>query len=538
MNNFQGKIFALAIALVIALTSFGFFYGATHNFQMTTASTPYKPSNDTLITVDTTLSANMVTNNLTINANAVLTTNGYQIFCNGTFTNYGAVVAGPAPVMDYPNSYGGSGGGGWEVGNATLAATSGYSTIAAGGLGSDQQYGAGGSGHSVTLSSINRTLITQWFSGNIENYTSGGSGQSAAGLQGGSGSYGLYIQAKSIINNGLVSVAGSTGRATASGIGFSGGGGGGLIIMAYRNVISIGTINAQGGGGAFINGANGVSGAGGSGQFLTLHYMGSPPINQSNVPELVLPSYAFVGAYVNYSVVKTSGVQYSNTSYNMSITSVSRENQTFTFKENVPTFIGPIGTTRTYHYTISFSGPVIFPVLSPSELIQLKNGMLPQDVVALSSQGNVTPNIVLKLQAGTFNTYRIGFYLSGHQDYMWVDEQTGLIIKETSTGAVNLTTSLAATNIIEHSKKSVGGLTYLALGAGIASAIVIAALFLMRFRNGSEGEGDVRLRLLQEANMAARTRSEELKEMLERGVIDRDFYEDSISRLNKKNKKS
>ena len=100
---------------------------------------------------DTTLTADVYANNLTIDSGITLTTAGYNIYCTGTFTNNGTVSgsgyggSGGAGSNggtgtgggSYTNSYGGSGGGG------SLKGGNGGNTTVSGGNGSGVGGGAG-----------------------------------------------------------------------------------------------------------------------------------------------------------------------------------------------------------------------------------------------------------------------------------------------------------------------------------------------------------------------------------------------------------
>ncbi len=532
----RSRIVSVSLVIAFMIGSIAFVHSISSGPQVASTAMSFNPPKDTEITVDTTLMGDMLTNNLTVEANAVLTTNGYQIFCNGTFINYGTVIAGPSITGNYLESYGGSGGGGWQKGNSTLSNTSGYSTRAAGGLGSDSANGRGVSGHSVLLPSVNSSLIYRWYRGGFENFTAGAAGQSAGGISGGEGSYGLYIQARSIINNGLITTAGSSGRATPQGVGFSGGGGGGLILMAYSSQLRVGTTNVQGGAGAFINGVTGQSGSGGSGQVVTIQYSSVPPVNLTDVPPLVLPDFAFVGAYVNYTVAMSAGHIYSKSSLNMSIVSVNRSNQTFTFRENTPKYLSAADKGKTLDLTVSFTGPIIFPVVSGKELSDISRGIFPPDLVGGRAKGNISSGVMLHLPAGTFKTYQLELNQSGQLNDIWIDEQTGLVVMEkTNENNQNLTTELAATNILTPSPKGDMYILYeFGVIASVVSTAVIVSLVIRARRDEERVERAYMKRFEPGDDTAAMSRERELKEMLDRGIIDKDFYDESVSRFKKK----
>ena len=245
---------------------------------------------DITISANTQLSQDIYCINFTINSGITLTTNGYNIYCSGTFTNNGTIITGSylqpwdGPPTNYPNSYGGSGGGGGS----------------SSGVGSGNSGGAGSTPAAPTLSN---SLIYSWKSNNLLNYLAGGPGGGAGGsIMGGSGSFGIYIQAYSIINNGTISSNGnnalSDGPAATDAIGFAGGstlaggggggassgtsnqypcgggGGAGAILLSYQSSLTIGTITATGGTGYLVDGYGG--GNGGNGNIMEYQYTTQP----------------------------------------------------------------------------------------------------------------------------------------------------------------------------------------------------------------------------------------------------------------------
>ena len=96
------------------------------------------------------------------------------------------------------------------------------------------------------------------------------------GSDGGSGAFGIYIQANKIIA-GTINAAGQNGGMLGSGGG--GGGGGGTILLAYGSGGYVeGTYNTNGGLGGLAGPNGGAGGSGGAGQVLTLNYGSSPPV--------------------------------------------------------------------------------------------------------------------------------------------------------------------------------------------------------------------------------------------------------------------
>ena len=237
--------------------------------------------------------AQPLTGNVSASGNVIiessLSTNHYNFWIGGTFTNDGTINVGSASnggtyspnsgPTSYP-SYGGSGGGGFfydQCGGSPFIGQSGGNTEAGGGEG----WGTGGSnfwkGDNGTSASVTPTLslIQSWYYNNMSKYligAGGGAQDSGAcgGANGGSGSYGIYIQARSIYP-GTINAQGSGGS---GGTGASGGGGGGAVLLAYNSTLGSYTINNAGGGNA--GGCCGLSGYGGSGAVLTYKWTTAP----------------------------------------------------------------------------------------------------------------------------------------------------------------------------------------------------------------------------------------------------------------------
>ena len=260
------------------------------------------------ISVNTTLSADMYYNNLTITSGAELVTNAWRIFVLGTLTiNSGCFInwdgitgstggnsqAGGGPGggggtaltgNSLPGSAtGGAGGNGGQLttngysGNAVSAVTKALGGAGGGGgIGGAAQAtytgGAGASGvsssgtiyNTPTSSSTAAYLLMDSrptptaFAGGI----SGGGGGGGAGYTaqagaggGGGGSAGgtIAIYAKTIVNNGTINARGGNGgnggiNNTGSGTGGGGGGGGGgVIILVYNALSGSGTTSVAGG---------------------------------------------------------------------------------------------------------------------------------------------------------------------------------------------------------------------------------------------------------------------------------------------------
>ncbi|MGD0729210.1 MAG: hypothetical protein ABR981_03995, partial [Candidatus Micrarchaeaceae archaeon] len=243
------------------------------------------------------LSSNWVCGTLIVNTGNTLTTNGYSIFVNNSIINHGIITAGnpnnggAGAVVDYQNggtggsfinSFAGSGGGGG--GGCTYNGGRGGSTLVAGGAGGNSDIGNGAAGSAPGAPTITNTLILNWYENGMSGYLSaaGGGGGGAdsgcyvsqSGDNGGSGSYGVYLQATNVMNYGSIIANGIAGGATAGGPG-GGGGGGGVIVVSYQttNTPTGNYLEAAGAGGSDED----LGGNGGSGQILYYQYT-IPPI--------------------------------------------------------------------------------------------------------------------------------------------------------------------------------------------------------------------------------------------------------------------
>ena len=275
-----------------------------------------------VISSNTSLSADMYYNNLTVDNGFTLTTNGYRIFIKGTLDNNGTI--------SHNGGAGGAGNTQGAVGTAGAAAAAG--TLAAGAIGkiggnflgspnpgvagaaanpslgsNGVAGGAGGLGitgagaaggaagtatgesakpvvettiDAMTAGSTDTLQILALVKGSVsgENLSSSaGSGSGGCGAtDGGSNFYGtgggsagsggiVFISAKTFDNTGAtISANGGAGGAggaagtNAGGGGGGGGGTGGVIILIYETLTNIGTVQAAGGAG----GAGGTIGGG------------------------------------------------------------------------------------------------------------------------------------------------------------------------------------------------------------------------------------------------------------------------------------
>ena len=250
---------------------------------------------DVVISVNTTLTADMNYNNLTVNAGVTLYPDGYVIYVLDTLTLNGTISRNGNNGQNAPgwetggiggaglptHSVGGSASGGTGGSSDGLvgqcfAATSGSDVVdgiadSNGGAGGTPSgtvcagaTGAGGSTsttHNVDCNDL-LDIITNAAS-RMGGPGGGGGGScvedvehqdSGSGGGGGSGAGVIYISARTITSNGGVSAIGGNGGNPNSGTctsGIGGGGGGGTIVIEYNNKDNYtGTVSATGGTGA------------------------------------------------------------------------------------------------------------------------------------------------------------------------------------------------------------------------------------------------------------------------------------------------
>ena len=275
------------------------------NYTSVDPTVYYTTANANLaISTSTTLTSDLVCGSLTINTGVTLTTDGFDILCQNTFTNDGTIdtgnpgnggTGGGGSGTGYSNSYAGSGGGG-ACGNSKGGTCS--STGA-------------GSGSTPSAPTISISQIQTWYSNGFSSYDSGGGGGAdSSGNAGGSGSYGIYIQANSFATTGTINAAGIAGTSTGSCTGGSGGnggstlasggsggsgghggcttdgsggGGGGWVLLEYGTgtAPTTGSVSVSGGAGGS---ASNNGGAGGNGQISKSSYGSTPPITVEPKP--------------------------------------------------------------------------------------------------------------------------------------------------------------------------------------------------------------------------------------------------------------
>ncbi len=488
----------------------------------------------TVISESETLYGNLViTGDLTIKSGVMLITDGYSIFCSGTFRNYGSIYTGNAFPQNYSNSFGGSGGGAILYGSNSIMFESGYSTQVSGGFGSNSSYPAqnGNTPAPPLLFPQNNTdLVQQWFRNGINNYLSGGAGQKAGGNTGGRGANGLYIQAQSIYNFGTMNASGEPGFGHDTYEGISGGGGGGVIIMAYATSIIQGSIYTNGGPGGISSNLLQKAGNGGSGTSEAFRSGSSLPISGSLLPEVTSPNYAFSGAYLNYTVKESvSGVNTS--SYiRFDVSSVNALNQTFFLTVQYGRILGiPV-----HSYSQSFGSPNPLPYVTPRDLNFLFKGHIPSDLhingvtTSISHENTSVPS-----GTGIYRSIELGNSNSNRGSFIWISRDDGLIVKETSVfpnDTFNMT--LSSTNVFSHHGSGTT-LTTVIIVASIA-AVVVAVSLSLYYRGGVPGKGseiETTDRMASVPSNVILARMEELKSLLDSGVITEQYYEESIAYL-------
>jgi len=226
-------------------------------------------------TFSTNLTSEILADNVTVDPGVMLTTNGFGVIASNLFDNEGTVVGGVAPLNEYPDSFGGSGGG---SSSATYCADTedGFSTSAPGG--SATCSANGGSGSTPISPTVTPALVATWNASGTANYLSGARGGAIIGaFPGGAGAAGVFIEASTLVA-GDIAAQGQPGTGTCSAIGLSGGGGGAAVLLVYgQGGLTSGDYNVSGGAGAGSCDGLVSSGSGGSGQVLTLESNGSSP---------------------------------------------------------------------------------------------------------------------------------------------------------------------------------------------------------------------------------------------------------------------
>lgn len=183
------------------------------------------------ISHDKVLTADMRCINLTIDPGVTLTTDGFNIYCQGLVDNEGTIETGASPFKSFPLSYGGSGSGATGPDVIGQPTASGYSTSSHGGTPCQFPGCPGGAGATPHLPPLTAQLIAAWRSAGMTLYLVGAGGGTAGTRKGGAGAYGLFVSGYKIIA-GTIDAAGRDG-ATGHGGEYAGSGGGGTVILDY-----------------------------------------------------------------------------------------------------------------------------------------------------------------------------------------------------------------------------------------------------------------------------------------------------------------
>jgi len=303
LNQQKGVIYANQSALSPATDNNTIYLNSSNQLAVKPSTINVSQSSYQNITIssNTTLTSDLYCNNLTINSGVVLTTNGHNIYCLGTFTNNGTINTGYTPFQNFSNSYGGSGGGGGSTSTNNYTGYGGYSTLVTGGSGGNASNG--GNGSTPTAPTLSNSTIQNWYNNGLSNYLAGaGGGNGGAENNGGAGAYGIYIQANQIIA-GTINANGQSGGSVSSFFGGGGGGGGGTILLAYGSGgYTAGTYNVSGGAG----GSGGYAGgSGGNGQILTYNYS-IQPIFFGKFSATITAGTKNRNSTFNYSVISTT----------------------------------------------------------------------------------------------------------------------------------------------------------------------------------------------------------------------------------------
>ncbi len=274
--KYIGLIATVLLAILLIFMSGNNFSSVnTHNFNMLShdgkfAHSSVNTSNENkIIKSNITLTSNLTGANITIEPGVVVTSDGWNIFANGSFCNYGVIITGMTPMGSYPLSYGGSGAGAQSQ-SENAGISSGFSTLAPGGKGSSSNTVPGGNGATpyLKINSTTENVFSYWYRNNFSNFLSGAGAQSLNGLPYSAGAYGIAICAHSIYV-GRIIASGANGSGTGSGTGLIGGGGGGVIFLSYSDNISLeNECNVSGGHGVYSLNGESNSGNGGNGQIV------------------------------------------------------------------------------------------------------------------------------------------------------------------------------------------------------------------------------------------------------------------------------
>lgn len=245
----------------------------------------------------TTLTRSMYYDDLTIDAGAVLDTDGFIAYVKGTLTINGTyrrngvsatgVTGGVAPSAARPidtsdsGGAGGAGGGNGTNPGAVAFVPLGYTTTGgAGGSSSTRTGGAGGTStvQAASTGSIRNSILMSMMAfaargaagfDFVRSGPGGGGGAGSATQAGGGGGSGCppnLIIANAVVNNGVIESKGGNGfSAVNTDAAGGGGGGGGLVCIITESYTGSGTVDLSGGTGGNGNGIGTAGAAGGTG---------------------------------------------------------------------------------------------------------------------------------------------------------------------------------------------------------------------------------------------------------------------------------
>ena len=215
-----------------------------------------------------TLQAPVFAHDIVIDGGATLITDGHSLVATNSIVNNGAILGGYAndagtlggPGGSMPFSYGGSGGGSvakTAVIDSMPVNVVGGNTLAPGGMQNQP-------GSTPAPPTITTALLGSWAYDTILYLTGAGGAAGSYQDNGGSGSFGVYLQADALmLGGGSISTMGQNGMQG------SGGGGGGAIALVYGTAFSPPGSYSDAGGAGGPQGPDGPGQPGGSGQYVT-----------------------------------------------------------------------------------------------------------------------------------------------------------------------------------------------------------------------------------------------------------------------------
>lgn len=221
---------------------------------------------DATISSNTTLSADMYYNNLTVNSGITLNTGGYRVFVKGLLTNDGRIGApgnaasvatgGSALNMTTSGGWAGAGAnGGTGAGSQGATPATGDNALAVSGSGGAGGTGSGGSGGATKNYGSNPGVP----SGGAKFGYHPLNALLGAGAPGGTNSSGQKVSG---------GWGGSSGGGDGTNSGGGGGGGGGNVVVAAKRLAGSGSFTAVGGAGGNPAAGNCGGGGGGGGGYI------------------------------------------------------------------------------------------------------------------------------------------------------------------------------------------------------------------------------------------------------------------------------